>query len=82
MHNGSEFVDETGYKTVAERPVDWEEIKKQLPPGTPKPHDSILEPGSLVFQPNPAANLYDITQWWAWVNGADWQHPYGPGSYD
>ena len=75
-----EFVDDTGYKTVAERPVDWEEIKKQLPPGTPKPHDSILEPGSLVFQPNPAANLYDITQWWAWVNGADWQHPYGPGS--
>lgn len=75
-----EFVDATGYKTVAERPADWEEIKKQLPPGIPKPHDSILEPGSLVFQPNPAANLYDITQWWAWVNGADWLHPYGPGS--
>src|SRR5690554_1643616 len=29
------FVDETGYITTAERPVDWEELKKQLPPGTP-----------------------------------------------
>lgn len=74
------FVKATGYKTVAERPVDWEGLKQMLPPGTPKPHDSILEPGSMVFQPKPAANLYDITQWWAWVNGADWQHPYGPES--
>lgn len=75
-----EFVDATGYLTVAERPVDWEEIKKQLPPGTPKPHDSILEPGSLIFEPGEVANLYDISQWWKWENGADWQHPHGPGS--
>ena len=26
-----EFVEATGYKTVAERPVDWEELKKQAP---------------------------------------------------
>ena len=44
------FVDETGYVTVAERPIDWEEMKKQLPPGTPKPADSILQPGSLTFK--------------------------------
>lgn len=77
-----EFVDATCYKTMAERPVDWEEIRKQFPPDADitRPHDSILQPGSLVFQPNPAANLYDISQWWAWVNGADWQHPHGPGS--
>src|SRR5258706_1214099 len=31
------FVEATGYVTTAERPVDWEEIKKQVPPGTPKP---------------------------------------------
>lgn len=74
------FVEATGYVTIAERPVDWEEIKVQLPPGTPKPADSLLQPGSLVFQPNPAANLYDISQWWAWVNGANWRHPYGPDS--
>ncbi|MEC7263811.1 MAG: SUMF1/EgtB/PvdO family nonheme iron enzyme, partial [Bacteroidota bacterium] len=46
----SKFVDETGYVTVAEREIDWEEMKKQLPQGTPKPHDSILQPGSLVFK--------------------------------
>ena len=40
----------TGYITVAERAVDWNEIKSQLPENTPKPHDSVLEPGSLVFK--------------------------------
>src|SRR6266550_2307319 len=33
------FVEVTGYVTTAERPVDWEEMKKQLPPGTPKPDE-------------------------------------------
>ena len=33
------FVEATGYKTIAERPIDWEELKKQVPPGTPKPPD-------------------------------------------
>ena len=35
----AQFVEATGYKTVAERPVDWEELKKQVPPGTPRPPD-------------------------------------------
>ena len=48
----SKFVSETEYITVAEREIDWEELKKQLPPGTDKPHDSILQPGSLVFKKN------------------------------
>ena len=30
------FVEATGYVTTAEKTVDWEEIKKELPPGTPK----------------------------------------------
>jgi len=38
----AKFVEETGYKTIAERPINWEEIKAQLPPGTPKLHDSVL----------------------------------------
>ena len=42
------FVDETGYITIAERKIDWEEMKKSLPSGTPKPHDSILQPGSTI----------------------------------
>ena len=41
----AEFVDATGYVTTAEKAVDWEEIKKELPPGTPKPDDSqLLQP--------------------------------------
>ena len=43
------FVDATGYLTIAEREIDWEDMKKQLPADTPKPHDSILQPGSLIF---------------------------------
>ena len=38
----AQFVKETAYITVAERAVDWEEMKHQLPEGTPRPHDSIL----------------------------------------
>jgi formylglycine-generating enzyme required for sulfatase activity len=75
------FVQATGYLTIAERPVDWEELKKQLPEGTPKPDDAALQPGSLVFTP-PAhpVDLSQSAQWWRWVNGANWRHPAGPGS--
>ena len=75
------FVQETGYITLAERPVDWEELKKQLPANTPKPADSLLLPGSLVFSP-PAQPVPtdDINRWWKWVTGANWQHPEGPDS--
>ena len=44
------FVEATGYVTTAEKPVDWEEMKKQLPPDTPKPHDSLLQASSLTFK--------------------------------
>lgn len=75
------FVKATGFITEAEKKPDWEELKKQLPPGTPKPPDSILVAGSLVFDPpNHPVNLDDISQWWAWVPGANWKQPLGPGS--
>lgn len=75
------FVDETGYITLAERAIDWEEMKTQLPEGTPKPPDSVLAPGSLVFQPTAGpVDLRDYSQWWIWKHGADWEHPEGPGS--
>ena len=74
------FVEATGYTTVAERAPDWEEMKKQLPPGTPKPPDEVFVPGSLVFYlPEPGVPLNPGT-WWHWVTGADWRHPEGPGS--
>lgn len=76
-----EFIEATGYKTVAERKPDWEEIRKTLPAGTPKPHDSLLVPASLVFYPNPNAyDLSDYTAWWIWVPGANWKNPQGPQS--
>jgi len=75
------FVEETGYVTTAERPVDWEELKKQVPPGTPKPPDSLLLPGSLLFRKTTTAvNLNDYSQWWEWKTGANWKHPDGPDS--
>jgi formylglycine-generating enzyme required for sulfatase activity len=75
------FVEATGYKTIAERPVDWEELKKQVPPGTPKPPDEVLAPGSLVFRPTEGpVDLRDMSQWWVWTTGASWRHPEGPGS--
>ncbi len=75
------FVEATGYVTIAERKPDWEEMKKQLPPGTPKPPDSVLVPGSLVFSPpDHAVPLNNPARWWKWVPGANWKHPEGPGS--
>jgi formylglycine-generating enzyme len=75
------FVDATGYKTTAEIPVNWELLKKQLPPGTPKPPPENLEPGSMVFAPTTKpVDLKEMGNWWHWVKGASWQHPEGPGS--
>ena len=75
------FVDETGYVTVAERPIDWEELSKQLPPGTPRPPDELLQPGALVFvSPPESVALGDHSQWWRWTPGASWRHPEGPGT--
>ena len=59
------FVEATGYITTAEKPVDWEEMKKQLPPDTPKPHDSLLQASSLVFKPTSGAvDLNNFSAWW------------------
>jgi formylglycine-generating enzyme required for sulfatase activity len=75
------FVTATNYKTIAERPVDWEELKKQVPPGTPKPADEMLQPGSMVFSPpDHPVSMGDPSQWWQWTIGANWQHPEGPAS--
>lgn len=75
------FVEATGYKTLAERPVDWEELKKQVPPGTPKPPDEMLQPGSLVFTPpDHEVSMADVGGWWTWTTGANWRCPEGPGS--
>jgi formylglycine-generating enzyme required for sulfatase activity len=75
------FVEETGYVTYAERPINWLAMKMQVPEGTPRPPDSLLLPGSMVFHGNTEVfRMSDHSQWWKWVNGACWRHPFGPGS--
>ena len=64
------FVEETGYRTVAERPP--EPI-----PGAPP---ELLKPGSAVFTQPEKVVSGDIRQWWKYVPGANWRQPEGPGS--
>ncbi|MHC9296820.1 formylglycine-generating enzyme family protein [Mycobacterium sp. LTG2003] len=67
----AEFVDATGYQTVAERPLD-----PALYPGVA---DEDLQPGSLVFRPTQGpVDLRDWRQWWDWAPGASWRQPFGP----
>jgi formylglycine-generating enzyme len=77
----AEFVKATGYVTTAERKPDWDTLKVQLAPDTPKPDDDKLIPGAMVFfgtdHPVP---LDDNSQWWKFVPGANWRHPQGPDS--
>ncbi|MDB5297841.1 MAG: hypothetical protein JWO31_3824, partial [Phycisphaerales bacterium] len=77
------FVDATGYVTTAERVPDLREIMSQMPPGSPPPPAESLKAGSLVFQktagPVPTDG-HNWSRWWAWVPGANWRHPTGPGS--
>ena len=69
----AEFVDATGYVTVAERPLD--------PADFPGADPAELVPGGLVFTPTPGpVDLRDWRQWWRWGAGASWRHPFGPGS--
>jgi formylglycine-generating enzyme len=67
------FVRETGYVTVAERPLD--------PGEYPDVDPDLLVPGSLVFSPTSGpVELRDVSQWWGYTPGASWRHPQGPGS--
>lgn len=75
------FVDATGYITVAEKKPEWEQLKKQMPPGSKQPPEENLIPGSLVFTPPPyAVTLDDYSQWWSFRPGANWRQPEGLGS--
>ncbi|WP_348273601.1 SUMF1/EgtB/PvdO family nonheme iron enzyme [Rhodococcus sp. ZPP] len=67
------FVRDTGYITVAERPLDPADF-----PGAPMEN---LQPGSMVFTPTRGpVDLRHLSQWWTWTIGASWQLPTGPGS--
>lgn len=75
------FIKMTHYVTTADIKPDWELLKKQLPPNTPKPDEKKLVPASLVFTPpTQTVSLNDPTQWWSWMPHANWQHPRGAKS--
>ena len=67
------FVRETGYTTVAERPLD--------PANYPDADPELLVPGSLVFRKTTGpVSLNDFRNWWEYVPGAYWKKPGGPGT--
>ena len=67
------FVEQTGYETVAERPLDPNAF-----PGAPPEN---LVPGSLVFTRTVGpVDLRHLSAWWTWTPGACWRHPDGPAS--
>ncbi|MBP3978063.1 formylglycine-generating enzyme family protein [Microbacterium sp. BLY] len=67
------FVADTGYVTVAERPMD--------PADYPGVHPDDLVPGAMVFTPTRGpVDLRDWRQWWRWEPGAFWRRPFGPAS--
>jgi len=69
----AEFVAATGHVTVAERAPD--------PADYPDAISELMHPGSLVFvQPRRPVDLRHMSDWWAFVLGADWRHPQGPDS--
>lgn len=75
------FVAATGYLTTAEQTPKWEDLREQVPPGTPEPPPGVLVPGSLVFTPPAhAVDLRNVGLWWTWTPDASWQHPFGPDS--
>lgn len=75
------FVGATGYVTTAEQAPEWETLRVQLPPGTPRPPAGVLVAGALVFVgTDKPVSLQDYAQWWRFVPGADWRHPQGPAS--
>ena len=67
------FVAETGYTTLAERPLDLSLYPGAVP--------ELAVPGALVFHTTSGpVDTSDLRNWWRYVPGACWRHPEGPGS--
>ncbi len=67
-----QFVEATGYVSVAEIAPDAKDYPGALP--------HMLKPGSLVFTPpRHPVDLRDWSQWWRFEFGANWRRPYGRG---
>ena len=69
----AEFVRARGYVTLAEQAPDAADYPGAIP--------ELLRPASMVFvKPKQPVDLRISANWWAYVFGADWRHPTGPGS--
>ena len=67
------FVAETGYVTLAERPVNPADYPGALP--------DRLSPSSTIFKkPTGPVDMRNHYNWWMYVGGANWRHPRGPAS--
>lgn len=67
------FVRQTGYRTVAELPLDPDAYSDADP--------DLMVPGSLVFRKTSGpVDLTDYRNWWQYVPGACWKRPGGPGT--
>jgi sulfatase modifying factor 1 len=67
------FVDETGYITIAERPLN--------PDDYPGAKPELLVPGALVFKKSKGpVDLRSYFNWWEWIIGTNWKHPEGATS--
>ncbi|MET1755714.1 formylglycine-generating enzyme family protein [Novosphingobium sp. RD2P27] len=67
------FVDETGYRTVAEIPPS--------PKDYPGMDPAQMHAASLVFHKTRGpVDLDDSSAWWSFQPGASWRHPLGPES--
>jgi len=67
------FVKATGHVTFAEILPRAEDYPGALP--------HMLYAGSLVFSPpSHPVDLRNWSEWWQFMKGADWRHPYGPKS--
>ncbi len=65
------FVEATGHVTWAEIPPNPADYPGALP--------HMLYAGSLVFvRPSGPVDTRDFNNWWQFMKGADWRHPYGP----
>jgi len=68
-----QFVEATGYVTMAERPAEANDY--------PGANPELLVPSSVMFaQPAHRVDLRNPHNWWRYVPGANWRNPRGLGS--
>jgi formylglycine-generating enzyme len=64
----TEFVNATGYVTIAERKPRPEDF-----PGAPP--ENLVAGGVVFSPPEHPVSLDNYFQWWSYVPGANWRHP-------